>query len=407
MIVRQYVKDFENLGFGLFVHFGAYSLFERGEWVQEILKIPSEEYEKVVRTFNPDKDWAEQLVAAAKTAGCKYITLTTRHHDGFSLYDTCGLNDYDAPHTCGRDLVREFVDACNAGGIIPFFYHTLFEWRTDWFEKDPVSYLPYLRDSVEILCKNYGKIGGLWFDGMWRNDKLDWEEDKLYGLIRSYQPEAMIINNTGLWKLGELGHIELDSVTFERGKPTPINQEGAKKYIASEMCQVLNDHWGYAAGDYNYKSFATLISDLTMCRRYRSNFLLNVGPMPSGKIRPIEAGILEGIGTWVRKNEEAIYEPAPSGIAVDNEDDFILRKDNNYYLFIHGVPMMGDPDVSIETKTNKLRVSFSLSGDIKKATWLDDGSSAELTKDGDKVTVKMSAFSYGNSGYVRVCKIEL
>ena len=84
MIVRQYVKDFENLGFGLFVHFGAYSLFERGEWVQEILKIPSEEYEKVVRTFNPDKDWAEQLVAAAKTAGCKYITLTTRHHDGFS-----------------------------------------------------------------------------------------------------------------------------------------------------------------------------------------------------------------------------------------------------------------------------------------------------------------------------------
>lgn len=141
MIVRQYVKDFENLGFGLFVHFGAYSLFERGEWVQEILKIPSEEYEKVVRTFNPDKDWAEQLVATAKTAGCKYITLTTRHHDGFSLYDTCGLNDYDAPHTCGRDLVREFVDACNAGGIIPFFYHTLFEWRTDWFEKDPVSYL--------------------------------------------------------------------------------------------------------------------------------------------------------------------------------------------------------------------------------------------------------------------------
>ena len=199
MIVKQYVKDFENLGFGLFVHFGAYSLFERGEWVQEILKIPSEEYEKVVRTFNPDKDWAEQLVATAKTAGCKYITLTTRHHDGFSLYDTCGLNDYDAPHTCGRDLVREFVDACNAGGIIPFFYHTLFEWRTDWFEKDPVSYLPYLRDSVEILCKNYVKIGGLWFDGMWRNDKLDWEEDKLYGLIRSYQPEAMIINNTGLW----------------------------------------------------------------------------------------------------------------------------------------------------------------------------------------------------------------
>ena len=407
MIVKQYIKDFENLGFGMFVHFGAYSIFGRGEWVQDILNIPSEEYEKVVRTFSPDKDWAERLVETAKKTGCKYITLTSRHHDGFSLYDTCGLNDYDSVHVCGRDLVREFVDACNAAGINPFLYHTLFDWRTDWFERDPESYLPYLRDSVEILCKNYGKIGGLWFDGMWKNDALDWEEDKLYGLIRKYQPEAMIINNTGLWKLGELGHIELDSVTFERGKPTPINQPGAKKYIASEMCQIMNDHWGYAAGDYNYKSFATLISDLALCRRHRCNFLLNVGPLPSGRIRLIEEGILDAIGNWVKRNEEAIYEPIPSGIEVDNEEDFILKKDKSYYLFIHGVPMMGDPDVAKGSDNGKSMVNFILADNIKNATWLDDGSATTFIQNETKVSIEIKPFDYGYSGYIRVCKIEI
>ena len=109
------------------------------------------------------------------------MTLTTRHHDGFSLYDTCGLNpEMDTVHTCGRDLVREFVDACHKYDIIPFFYHTLLDWVVESFENDFPTYLKYLRDSVEILCTNYGKIGGLWFDGMWSKPDADWEEDALY-----------------------------------------------------------------------------------------------------------------------------------------------------------------------------------------------------------------------------------
>ena len=154
MIVKQYIKDFENLGFGMFIHFGPYSVIGKGEWAQNCLRISHEEYEKAVKAFAPDRGWAEGLVATAKTAGCKYMTLTTRHHDGFSLYDTCGLNDFDAVHVCGRDLVREFVDACNAAGIKPFLYHTLFDWHTDLFEVDPKGYLPSLRNSVELLCKN-------------------------------------------------------------------------------------------------------------------------------------------------------------------------------------------------------------------------------------------------------------
>ena len=130
MIIKQYIKEFEKLGFGMFVHFGLYSVLGCGEWAKKLKDIPDQEYEKLTEEFNPKVDWAEELVKTAKEAGCKYITLTTRHHDGFSLYDTCGLNTYDALHAkCERDLVQEFVDACRMQGIIPFFYHTLLDWR--------------------------------------------------------------------------------------------------------------------------------------------------------------------------------------------------------------------------------------------------------------------------------------
>ena len=196
MIIHQRVKNFETMGFGMFVHFGIYSQLGRGEWIRN--NMTREDYEPIYKTFNPKPTWAKELAAAAKGAGCRYITLTSRHHDGYSLYDTCGLSDYDAPHSCGRDLIREFVDACREEGIIPFFYHTLLDWHEETFETDFPAYLQYLRRSVELLCTNYGPIGGLWFDGTWSKPKgTDWEEDALYGTIRKYQPEAIIVNNTG------------------------------------------------------------------------------------------------------------------------------------------------------------------------------------------------------------------
>ena len=161
MIIEKRIKNFENLGFGMFVHFGIYSLLGKGEWVKHIYSIPDVEYEKLTKEFDPEKDWAEKLVLAAKNAGCKYITLTSRHHDGFSLYDTKGLSDYDAMHAkCGRDLIKEFVDACNKENIKPFFYHTLLDWHVKEYKENFPKYLEYLRKSVEILCTNYGEIGG-------------------------------------------------------------------------------------------------------------------------------------------------------------------------------------------------------------------------------------------------------
>lgn len=405
MIIKQYIKDFEQLGFGMFVHFGLYSIIGRGEWYKDFNHVSDSEYEAYAKQFNPKKEWAVELVKTAKNAGCKYITITTRHHDGYSLYDTRGLNEYDAPHFCGRDLIREFVEACRTYDIIPFFYHTLLDWHEKTFYTDFPAYLDYLRKSVEILCTNYGKIGGLWFDGMWSKSDADWEEDALYGTIRKHQPEAMIINNTGLSAHGALGHIELDSVTFERGKPSPINMEGAPKYVASEMCEVFASHWGYAKEDLNFKSPAQMIRELTDCRRYGSNMLINLGPLGDGSIRPIDNAILGIMGEWVAYFDEAIRKPLPCGIEIENKKaDFILKDRNSYYLFCYDLPMSADPNVGLKTDAN-YTVKFQLTDRISSVYWMDNSALVEYIQDEDKVTIKTEPYQYGRDLVVRVAKI--
>ncbi|MBE6552498.1 MAG: alpha-L-fucosidase [Ruminococcaceae bacterium] len=405
MIVKEYIKDFENLGFGMFVHFGLYSILGRGEWAKYTHNIPAAEYESLKHSFCPHKDWAKDLASTAKKAGCRYITLTSRHHDGFSLYDTCGLNDYDSVHGCGRDLIKEFVEACRENGIIPFFYHTLLDWHEPTYNADFPAYLSYLRKSVELLCTNYGKIGGIWFDGMWNKKEADWEEDALYSMIRKYQPDAMIINNTGLGAMGELGHIELDSVTFERGKPKPINLEGSPKYIASEMCQIFAEHWGYAKKDLHYKSLASIIEDLAVCRRYRSNFLLNVGPKGDGTLRPMDKAMLEAMGEWVEYNEDAIRTCEPTGIAIDGKDkDFILKKDENtYYLFVHDLPMSADPNVAVKRR-GEFTERFTFDKRIKSVEWTDGGI-LEFSQNDITTEVYTTPFLYGEDLVVRVARI--
>ena len=379
----------------------------KGEWSKNLCNIPWEEYYKAMNKFCPNENWAQELAAAAKAAGCRYITLTTRHHDGFSLFDTCGLNKYDAPHVCGRDLVREFVDACRANDIVPFFYHTLLDWHEESYQTNFKKYLLYLRKSVELLCSNYGKIGGLWFDGMWDKPEEDWEEDALYATIRRHQPEALIINNTGLFHQGALGHIELDSVTFERGRPKPINLADSPKYIASEMCETLADHWGYAELDFNFKSTNDLIETFAICRRYRSNFLLNVGPKADGSLRTIDKGVLEILGQWATINHEALHDPAPVNIEIENKPrNFLLKNGNHYYLFLFDISMRGDSNVAINRETD-LDNTFRLPETVKSICWLDNQKPLAFTQEGDRVTVTAEPYSYGHSFVVRVAKITI
>ena len=411
MIVHQYVKDFENMGLGMFVHFGVYSTLKLGEWVMHQHNIPREEYRAYAPSFRPEEDWAERLVLTAKGAGCRYITLTARHHDGFSLYDTCTLNDYSTVEFIGRDLVREFVDACNRHGIVPFFYHTYLDWYDERFDSDFPAYLDFLRKSVRLLCTRYGRIGGIWFDGKWSKKDADWEEDAMYSMIRSYQPEAIIVNNTGLSDLGALGHIELDSVTFERGRPTPINLEGSPKYIASEMCEVFGTHWGHASGDLLYKSPATIIEEIADCRRYGANMLLNVGPMANGYLSDIDSAFYGMVGKWVSLFDEAIRLPRPSGIEVESRDgrDFLLRHENDLYLFCFGLPMSADPNAARAKDEGRYEDIFALPEGkrIISAEWLDDSSPLEHELRDGKSVIKTLPYMYGRNYVVRVARIKV
>ncbi len=394
----SYVENFEKLGMGMFVHYGLYSILARGEWAKNFLGIESSVYEKLTEKFKPSKNWAKNLVATAKRAGAKYITLTTRHHDGFSLYDTCGLSDFDAPHSaCGRDIVAEFVKACNDGGIVPFFYHTLMDWHHPDYDKNFPAYIDYLVSSVEILCRNYGRIGGLWFDGLWNKPNDDWQEDRLYGTIRKYQPEAMIINNTGLSELGKVGHPELDGVTFERGKPAFVDCSDKRR--AGKMCQVLNDHWAYAKDDLNYKSISELIENLIDCRIANCNFLLNVGPMGNGLIKQLDKAMLSEIGKWIKINKDFIYNCKAAGIEARNAD--ILTDGKYYYAVMKKVPMFADVNVAIGGKI--YNVNIKTDKKITNAIWLDNGSAIET----DGNIFELKPFAYGKSLSVRVARFML
>ena len=394
----QYIANFEKLGMGLFVHFGLYSIVGKGEWYKTAHGVDMKEYMPLINKFKIKKTWAKELVSTAKKAGAKYITITTRHHDGFSLFDTCGLNDFDVMHSpTGRDLMREFVDECNAAGIVPFFYHTLLDWYHPDYNTNFPKYLEYLRKSIEILCTNYGKIGGFWFDGMWNKPNEDWEEDALYGVIRKYQPEAMIINNTGLSAHGKTGHKEIDSVTFERGKPTFV--DCSEKYVAGEMCQVLNDHWGYAKEDLNYKPLGSLVEDLVNCRRYNCNFLLNTGLMGNGGVRPLDKAILEEIGNWIKANKKVIYNWQSCDVEAENA--FCVTDGKYYYAVCKDVVMASDPNVALAGVVKTVKILSDKK--VKNAVWLDSGERFKVKK--NEFVAK--PFVYGVSRYVRVARFEL
>jgi len=398
------VAEFEKMGFGMFVHWGLYSQLGKGEWTYRLTNMNMDDYSKLKDTFTAEDFDAEELVLTAKRAGCKYITLTTRHHEGFSLFDTCGLNDFDAPHSpAKRDLVREFVDACNKHGIVPFFYHTTLDWYNKDFEEDFDAYLEYLRKSVEILCTNYGKIGGLWFDGNWSKPDADWKLSELYGTIRKYQPEAMIINNTGLGARGELGHPEIDSVTFEQGKPTPMNREGMTKYVAAEMCYTLNDHWGAGICDFNYKSPKELIETLCDCRKVGANLLLNIGPGPQGNVIPMQKELMAIIGDWVNIFGEAIYEGKPyESYSIGR--NFILKGEDCLYVFCYDLGIYGSADVTVSGKYSGAYAFSKIADEIDSVYWMDNGEKLDFAQNGENLVINMTGTPYGMSYCVRVAK---
>ena len=404
IVKERRIEAFEKLGFGVFVHFGLYSQLGRGEWAAFLEKMESADYAKLKDSFVVRDDFAENLVLTAKRCGARYITFTTRHHDGFSLYDTQGLNDFDAPHSaCRRDIVREFTDACNKHGIVPFFYHTTLDWSQESFENDFPAYQKYLRDSVEILCTRYGKIGGFWFDGNWGRPEAEWEEDALYSLIRKYQKDAIIINNSGLSALGEARHHEIDVLTFERNSPeSRIQKDG--KYRASEMCEVNAAHWGYAVNDINFKSMREILNSLMLCKKSGANFLFNIGPKGDGSIDLKEEVFLTEIGKWMNVYGSAFFGTTP--VTQNETQDFIVGgSSGEKYIFVYGLGVSGDSNVVLNDEGIKSVKFDDICFDITKVEWMDNGEKLNFRREGNRLIVDATNFRYGCDLIWRVAKI--
>ena len=408
MHVLDRITAYEKLGLGLFIHWGLYSQLSKGEWIFKFGKFSMDEYQKLSDTFTAEDFDADALACFAKENGFKYIVLTTRHHDGFSLYDTCGLCDFDSPHSrANRDIVREFVDACNKHNVIPFLYHTTIDWYNSDYQNDFDTYLEYLRKSVEVLCTNYGKLGGFWFDGCWDKPNADWHENELYGIIRKYQPNAIIINNTGLSHRGEKGNIELDAVTLEQGCPELVKNFNGDKYIASELCLTMNDHWGVSLSDFNYKSPCEIIEVLCESRKYGSNFLLNTGFEAQGKMPEIQRAYLNIVGRWMKIFGEAIYFGRPY-IRENTTKNFILKGEGCLYIFAYNITIDGSENVTVNVEEMPDEYVFENVNDkISEVYWMDNNEPLKFEQDGENFMVNFTKNEYGTNYCVRVAKAIL
>ncbi len=325
---RQVFRDNK---FGLFIHWGPFSIPGAGEWVMNDRNIHYSSYKRLMDFFNPEEFNAEQWVTMAKNAGMKYITLITRHHDGFSMWDT-KYSDYNIMHSpYKKDIVKMMADECHKQGIQLFLYYSLLDWgRNDYpFETgktgqgsgrtgkgDYASYLQFMKNQLTELLTNYGAIGGIWFDGHWdqtqpegaadRTSRIDWKYDEIYGLIHKLQPQAMIGNNHHMSPFpGE------DFQMFEKDLPgenkSGLSFQEASLALPVETCETMNNSWGFNLTDYSYKSSKQLIHYLVKGAGLDVNFLLNVGPMPNGKIQSEFIDTLKVMGDWMKTNGETIY----------------------------------------------------------------------------------------------------
>ena len=393
---------FQDARFGLFVHWGVYSILGDGEWVMNNQNISVEEYEKLPTFFNPIDFDPVEWVTMVKEAGMKYITITSRHHDGFSMFDS-QMTDYDIVDSTpyGKDVLKALAEECRKQGIKLFFYYSLLDWnRDDYYPRGRTGtgiqgrgegqwedYIAFMKGQLKELLTNYGEIGGIWFDGHWDQKewdgktfgkvKVDWHYNEIYGMIHEIQPQALIGNNHHIGVIdGE------DFQMFEKDLPgknttgwgTPADQIGA---VPLEVCETINGSWGFNLQDRKHKTDKELIHYLIKAAGYGSNLLLNVGPMPNGKIQPKHQTSLKAMGTWLKEYGNTIYETRKGPIPAN--DDFVsTQKGKSVFVhllnpsveIIHAdevpVRIKGIYDMKTNTKLPYRNDSFGLAIDVSK-----------------------------------------
>jgi alpha-L-fucosidase len=333
---------FQEARFGLFIHWGVYAVRGEGEWVMQQKRMTIPEYERdLPPAFNPVKYDPAAWVAMAKAAGMKYITITSKHHDGFAMYDS-KASDYDVVDRTpyGKDVLKMLAYECRRQGIKLFFYHSQLDWHhPDYFPRgrtglfagreekgDWNRYLDYMDAQLRELLTGYGEIGGIWFDGMWDKPQADWRLGTTYELIHDLQPAALVGSNHHRKPFpGE------DFQMFEKDLPghntAGFNAQSEPGELPYEMCDTINNSWGYNKNDGSYKSTKQIVHLLVKAAGYDANLLLNVGPKPDGTIQPEFVKRLAEVGDWLKKNGETIYgtrggplPPRPWGVTTQKGD---------------------------------------------------------------------------------------
>jgi len=292
------MKWWHEAKFGMFIHFGVYSVIGRGEWVMNTEAIPVAEYEQLAPRFNPKPHAARDWAKLAKRAGMKYMVMTTKHHDGFCLFDTKFTN-YCAPkQACGRDLVAEYIEAARAEGLRFGFYYSLMDWhhpdgaRCAEDESARKRFVDYTHGLVRELMTNYGKVDILWYDYPWPLSPEGWESVKMNRMVREIQPD-IIIN---------------DRSRLPEDFRTPEQQvQSAPAGHAWETCMTMNGSWGYHKGDDDWKTPKQILRYLITCAQLGGNYLLNIGPKADGSVPEESVRILNVIGKWMDKYGETIY----------------------------------------------------------------------------------------------------
>lgn len=372
-------KWFDEARFGVFIHWGVYSILGDGEWVMNNQNFGLKEYELLPKFFNPIDFDAKSWARLFKNSGAKYITFTSRHHDGFSMWDS-KVSDYNIVKSTPfkRDIVKELVHACREEGIKVMFYYSLLDWHRDDYlpfgrtgkgivGRDSTKgnwnkYIDFMKGQLTELLTNYGKIDGIWFDGHWDKKEADWHYDEIYSLIHRLQPQCLVGNNHHIAPIaGE------DFQMFERDLPGQ-NTTGFGTDVAhignlpKEVCGTIAGSWGFDIKDRKRKSFQEVLSYLVKAAGHGSNLLLNVGPMPNGEIQDYQQDRLNEIGDWLKIYGESIY--GTTGGGINPTDDYAFTKKGKViYLHILNPTLSQINVVQFDAKINSITL-FQTNGKV-------------------------------------------
>ncbi len=345
---EQRMRWWHEAKFGMFVHWGLYSVLGRHEWAMEQEGIPVSEYEPLADGFLPTPNAPRAWARLARQAGMKYMVMTTKHHEGFCLFNS-KLTDYCAPKkACKRDMVQEYVAAARAEGLRVGFYYSLMDWHhpdgarclTD--EAARKRFIAYIHGQIRELLSNYGKIDILWYDVSWPLDAAGWESERMNRMVYELQPE-IIVNNRN----------QLDG-DFS----TPEQRIQAAEGKSWEACMTMNDSWGYQAADDNWKTPKTIVRNLITCARQGGNYLLNIGPRHDGSIPEESVGILSSVGRWMAHNADTIHGAEPCQVSRSNYCSF-TRKGNTLFVHAHFWPGQTLAVAGLTSKVQSVKMHVS------------------------------------------------